>query len=315
MAKEGDEDSLYATSDEEEEDDGDLEDSGNESVVDESHQDPEASDDEGENTDSGVESGSLLDKDYRLRRPSGLLKRGLTFMYSHCGGAGIFDPKTMLFFLRYGGNRNRDNRWNGFKCACKKLSKEVRPANCRECTISYRGRRRHFTPGNHCPLSIRQLQMARFQLCQRAFFLLRRSGITREEWNFFNAYTWRRIFGSLHDWKPQRRIACFLQSCAYNGFLYPLDAKMYVARIARRGMFEHKFEYDALMFEAISFFEYRHFGFMEKLTDEDGKAVRFVLDFPYAAHEEFPSLEEPMAPLDLEKIKDFSEYFSYCFFS
>lgn len=157
MAKEDDENSLYASSDEEEEDDGDFEDSGNESVADESHQDPDASDDEGEDSDSGIEDGVLLEKDYRLRRPSGLLKRGLIRMYSHCGGARIFDPKTMLFFLWYGCAKNKGNRWRGFQCACKKLSKDVRLSGFGVCTISYRSRRRHFTPGHPRPLNIHQL--------------------------------------------------------------------------------------------------------------------------------------------------------------
>ena len=55
---------------------------------------------------------------------------------------------------------------------------------------------------------------------------------------------------------------------------------MYADRILERGMFAFKFEYDALMFEAISHFELLHFGFLEHLTDSDGKKVPWKLDFP-----------------------------------
>ncbi len=64
-----------------------------------------------------------------------------------------------------------------------------------------------------------------------------------------------------------------LRACCwtYNGYLFPKDVKMYSARIRKRGMFAYKFEYDILMFEAISHFEQLHFGFMENMTNADGE--------------------------------------------
>ena len=83
---------------------------------------------------------------------------------------------------------------------------------------------------------------------------------------------------------------------------------MYADRIAERGMFAFKFEYDALMFESISHFEHLDFGLLEHLTNVDWKKVPWKLDFPYKANENFPDLKRSMAPLNLDVLYDYSEF-------
>lgn len=137
--------------------------------------------------------------------------------------------------------------------------------------------------------------------------MLRRSGVSAAEWNFFNMHTWKRIFGNLDGWKEEKRVHCFLQSCAYNGFLFPKDHKMYSPRIQKRGMFKHPFEYDILMFESLSHLEWLHFGFMKDMIGVDGKPVPFVLDFPIGAGADFPDLERREASPHFSLLADYPE--------
>lgn len=67
-------------------------------------------------------------------------------------------------------------------------------------------------------------------------------------------------------------------------------------------MFAFKFEYAALMFEAISHFEHHHFCFLKHLVDVDGKKVPWKLDFLYIIKEDFPDLGCSMAPINLDAL-------------
>ena len=294
----------YASHDEDDERE-DSDDSGNESsIAGDSFHDDEA----GGVTDSAFEDDGVLEEGYRLRRPPGDLEAGFIRMTTHLGAPGIFDPKTMLAFQRKGDQQRYEGlRWKGFHCAVSKLEPRVRPQGSSGCNLSYYRRHEHRSPDHHHPLTIHQLQLARYSICQRAFFLLRRSGIKIAEWNFFSKYTWVRIFGDASGFQDETRVPTYLQTCAFNGFLFPLEADMYVRRIAIRGMFAHRFRYNSSLFEAISHFENIHFGFLKNMKDANGDPVRWKLDFPDVDEDVFPSLEEEMEPYALEAVEAISK--------
>lgn len=301
-------DDEYAyDSEDEDEDLEDSDDSGNESATTNDSLHP---DEVGVVSDSGIEEDGTLEVGYRPRRPPGLIAAGSIRMTTHLGAPGIFDPKSMVAFIRTGpADRYKGLHWKSFQCACHKLTPKARPQGSAGCKLPYYQRYEHRPPVHHRPLTIHQLQLARYSLCQRAFFLLRRSGIKIAEWNFFNKYTWIRIFGNASGYQDESRVFTYLQTCAYTGFLFPFEINMYVPRIALRGMFAFRFEYTASMFEAISHFETIHFGFMKDMVDAKGKPVRWKLDFPNVHEEEFPDLEKEMEEFSMDDIKEKSKYF------
>lgn len=288
-----------------EEFDGSFNDSGEEDV------NPQDGVDQSDD-DSGIE-GDLMKQDYKPRKPTGPLPRNSHLMYSNAGGAGILDVESMHFFLREGSARSNYNDTNGFRCAASRLSASLRPPGCEGCRKPYTQR---FDDHGHPPLTFKTLQNIRYQVCQRAFAMLRRSHITPEEWNFFCRYTYHRIFGSMDGFVPMSRVPCVLQTCAYTGFLFPDDRKMYVPEIRKRGMFKDKYEYDLLMFETISAIELRHFGFFRGLQGQGGKTIPWKLDFPAVERNEFPDLDALMEDIPLSDIKTTSEFlwfFCQCF--
>ncbi len=182
-----DDEYSYASEDEDEGKE-DSDDSGNESSIAGDSLQP---DEVNVITDSGIEEDGVLVEGYRPRRPPGLLEAGFIRMTTHLGAPGIFDPKTMLVFIRAGAaERYKGLHWKGFQCACSKITPRARPQGSSGCKLSYYQRHDHRHPDHHRPLTIHQLQLARYSLCQRAFFLLRHSGIKIAEWNFFSQYTW-----------------------------------------------------------------------------------------------------------------------------
>lgn len=306
-----DDEYSYASEDEDEGKE-DSDDSGNESSIAGDSLHP---DEVNVITDSGIEEDVVLEEGYRPRRPPGLLEAGFIRMTTHLGAPGIFDPKTMLVFIRAGAaERYKDLHWKGFQCACSKITPRARPQGSSGCKLPYYQRHDHRHPDHHRPLTIHQLQLARYSLCQRAFFLLRRSGIKIAEWNFFSKYTWVRIFGDASGFRDETQVPTYLQTCAYSGFLFPFEVDMYVLRIVLRGMFAFRFRYNANMFEAISHFENIHFGFMKNMVDAKGKPVPWKLDFPDVDGEVFPNLEEEMEPFPMEDIKKMSKYLSCIWF-
>lgn len=295
-----DDEYSYASGDEDE-DKEDSDDSGNESSIADDGLHP---DEVGVVSDSGVEEDGVLEAGYHLRRPPGPIAASAIRMTTHLGGPGIFDPESMCLFIRKGpADRYKTLHWKSFHCACNKVVPMARPQGAAGCRLTYYQRRQHRLPDHHLPLSLHQLQLCRYSLCQRAFFLLRRSGIKIAEWNFFNKYTWIRIFGDATDYQDEVRVHTYLQSCAYHGFLFPNEVNMYVDRITSRGMFANRFEYTAAMFEVISHFETIHFGFMKDMLNAKGKPVRWVLDFPDVHEDEFPDLELEMEEYSMEEIK------------
>lgn len=237
----------------------------------------------------GVVVGAMT-SGYMLRRPPGPLPGGVHPMYTSTGLPAIFDPETMLLFRRSSYEVGTPSGWR-FRCVVPELDLSHRPfVESDRCSHAFVTRESHQSPPLHPALTIECLQRLRYNFCQRVFACLRQSVFNQAEFDFFNRYTYRRIFGTLDGFVAGLEPPEYLRDCAVSGFPYLGDRLMYVGDIQRRGLFRECFSYNATMFWVISHMEDVHFGFFKNLRTRGGHSPRYELDFPEVGVELFPDL-------------------------